>query len=96
MKTEKWKVIVGEGEPKRYVVDGNNTLIADCYAASTDDVGLPDEEEARKNARRIAMLPEMVALLRRIEGSLPRGCRSRGKIGDILRRYDKLTPKTNS
>ena len=54
----------------RYVVGpnrGNNDkLIADCYADTALDLGLPSCEEAQANARLIAACPELLESLKQM------------------------------
>lgn len=73
-KQEKWKVIPGQGDVGRYVVNQNNELIADCFADSSDEVGLLEYAVARRHARRIAMLPDMERLLIDLTDAQPHGC----------------------
>jgi hypothetical protein len=60
-----WRTMETEGEPDRLVVDENNCLVADCNPATAEDLGLP--EDYRANARRIASLPTLHALLANCE-----------------------------
>lgn len=43
----------------RYILDSENTLIADCFADSAWGFGLPDRPERAKNARLIAKAPRL-------------------------------------
>lgn len=47
---EPWDMVEGEGEINRYIVSGT-VLIADCFAASAEDLELPENYEA--NSKRI-------------------------------------------
>jgi hypothetical protein len=53
-----WRV-----EDGRYVVSTDNVLIADCYADSAMDFGLPEPSEYRANARLIAKSPQMATFI---------------------------------
>jgi hypothetical protein len=55
---EAWRV-----EDGRYVVSSDDVLIADCYADSAMDFGLPEPSEYRVNARLIAKSPQMVTFV---------------------------------
>jgi hypothetical protein len=53
-----WRVEVG-----RYVVSSDDVLIADCYADSAMDFGLPEPSEYRVNARLITKSPQMATFV---------------------------------
>src|ERR1017187_1570509 len=53
-----WRV-----EEGRYVVSSDDVLIADCYADSAMDFGLPEPSEYQANARLIAKSPQMATLV---------------------------------
>jgi len=53
-----WRV-----EDGRYVVSDDDVLIADCYADSAMDFGLPEPNEYRGNARLIAKSPQMATFV---------------------------------
>lgn len=86
-KKEKWKVVNHDYDKGRYVVDQNNTLIADCYADSNSSLRLP--ANYKKLAKRIALLPDMERALREVYDLIPWG-RTAGTIAGILDKLDKL------
>lgn len=88
-KKEKWKVVNYGGDKGRYVVDQNNTLIADCYADSALDVLVP-EEDYKNLAKRIAMLPDMERALREVYDSIPWDHFAHTRCAGILDKLDKL------
>lgn len=51
-------------EEDRYVVDEDNVLIADCYADSALDFGLPSVHDVKANARLIAQASKLSCALR--------------------------------
>ncbi len=53
-----WRV-----EEGRYVVSSDEVLVADCYADSAMDFGLPEPSEYRANARLIAKSPQMATFV---------------------------------
>jgi hypothetical protein len=53
-----WRV-----EDGRYIVSSHDVLIADCYADSAMDFGLPEPSEYRANALLIAAAPELLKVL---------------------------------
>lgn len=56
-----WTVSYSDDEDnERYVISNEGVLIADCYADTPLDLGLPGKEEFRKNARLIAAAPELL------------------------------------
>ncbi len=90
---EKWRGVTGQGQAYRYVVDQDNVLIADCYADSMDDVGLPAVYEYKKISKRIAMLPDLVRLLKETSPLLRAGSPLRSKIDSTLSSYEALIPR---
>jgi hypothetical protein len=56
--SDNWRV-----EDRRYVVSSDDVLIADCYADSAMDFGLPEPSEYRANARLIAKSPQMATFV---------------------------------
>lgn len=61
---EEWHVSYSDGEDnERYVISRDGVLIADCYADTALDLGLPSKEEFRANARIIAKAPQMSKLV---------------------------------
>ena len=56
--SDNWRV-----EDGRYVVSSDDVLIADCYADSAMDFGLPEPSEYRANARLIAKAPQMATFV---------------------------------
>lgn len=56
--SDAWRV-----EDERYVVSRDEVLIADCYADSAMDFGLPEPSEYRGNARLIAKSPQMATFV---------------------------------
>ena len=56
-----WRV-----EGGRYVVSSDDVLIADCYADSALDFGLPEPGKYRANARLIAAAPELLKVLKSV------------------------------
>jgi len=46
------------------VVDESNVLIADCYADSALDVGLPSVKQARANAKLISAAPDLYRIVK--------------------------------
>jgi hypothetical protein len=62
MSTKFW-LVAEEEESKRYVVDARDNLIADCYADTALEFGLPELTEVQENARLIAAAPELLAAL---------------------------------
>ena len=92
MRKEKWRVKDGYGEKGRLVVDCNSgTLIADCYAASCEDLRLPDDY--RKLAKRIALLPELEQVLYDVYDSLAWGHPAHTRAATLLDKLDKLKSK---
>lgn len=95
-KKEKWRVIPLCGDKQRAVVDQDNVLIADCYADAFEAIGIPEEAEYKRNAKRIAMLPELVSVLEVAElwiskhNSISCGSLLHSKIAKLLGRYKKL------
>lgn len=87
-KKEKWKVISGNGDAGRYVVNQKYELIADCYANTYDNLGLLDQSVAKRNARRIALLPQMEDMLRAVQETLPLGSRLL-KVNELLNKLDR-------
>jgi hypothetical protein len=63
--TGPWTVL-GVGNNARYVIGEGNVLVADCYADSPLDVGLPGLSEVRGNVRLIAAAPELLSALKRL------------------------------
>lgn len=47
----------------RYVISSDGVLIADCYADTPLDLGLPSKEESKANIRLIAKSPQMSKLV---------------------------------
>jgi hypothetical protein len=65
-----WRTSYSDGDDNgRYVLDSNAVLIADCYADTALDLGLPDRAEYLANAQAIAALPDLIAALRSALGS---------------------------
>jgi hypothetical protein len=56
--SDTWRV-----EEGRYVVSSDDVLIADCYADTHLELGLPSKQEYRANARLIAKSPQMAAFV---------------------------------
>ncbi len=52
-----------DADDPRYVVDENDVLVADCYADTAQDFGVPDLEDIAKNAKLIAAAPELLERL---------------------------------
>lgn len=52
-----------DADNARYVVDDNDVLVADCFADTVEDFGVPDLDDVAKNARLIAASPELLAAL---------------------------------
>jgi hypothetical protein len=61
-KKEKWKVENSRGDKGRLVVDQDNALIADCYADTSDPLGIP--QDYKKMAKRIALQLDPLGSLR--------------------------------
>jgi hypothetical protein len=62
-----WKVTESEDDLiYTYVVDEENRLIADTWAASCADVGVVSSDEAIANAKLIAAAPELIEALAKI------------------------------
>lgn len=53
-----WKATALHGDSKRAVTNADNVLVADCYADTHEDLGLPVEYKA--NARLIAAAPDLL------------------------------------
>ncbi len=59
-----WHVRYSDGEDnERYVISREGVLIADCYADTHLELGLPNQEEYRANARLIAKSPQMATFV---------------------------------
>jgi len=56
--SENWRVEAG-----RYVVSSDDVFIADCYADTHLELGLPSKQEYRANARLIAKSPQMATFV---------------------------------
>jgi hypothetical protein len=56
--SENWRV-----EEGRYVVSSEDVFIADCYADTHLELGLPSKEECRANSRLIAKSPQMATFV---------------------------------
>lgn len=57
-----------EGEHERYVISEHGVLVADCYADTALDFGLPDSfAEAQANARLIAAAPMLLEALQDVK-----------------------------
>lgn len=56
-----WNTPWSDDEPHRYVLGRGDMLIADCYADTAEDFGLPDPEEYQANAKLIAAAPELLS-----------------------------------
>jgi len=57
---EKWHVFESDDRDNgRYVLDGFNNLVADCFADTHLGFGLPDRDDWQRNARLIAKVPAM-------------------------------------
>lgn len=63
-----WRV-----EGGRYVVSSDDVLIADCYADSEMDFGLPEPSEYRANAGLIAAAPELLEVLKSVAARWDKG-----------------------
>jgi len=61
-----WRTTEQDEDIARYVVSENNVLIADCYADTHLDFGLPEEKEYRANARLIAATPKLLKAAKKI------------------------------
>ena len=62
-----WNTTWSDDEPHRYVLGRGDMLIADCYADTAEDFGLPDPEEYQANAKLIAAAPELLDALQKIQ-----------------------------
>ncbi len=87
-KKEKWKVVEFRADKRRAVVDQDNVLIADCYADSEYEHGLP--EDYKKLARRIAMLPDMERALYEVYDYIPWDHPAHTRVATLLDKLDKL------
>jgi hypothetical protein len=70
------------------VVDQDNALIADCYADTSDPLGIP--QDYKKMAKRIALLPDMERALREVYNSIPWGHSAHTRCATILDKLNKL------
>ena len=74
----------------RYVLDGYNNLVADCFADSHLGFGLPDRDDWQRNARLIARAPAMLNALKQVEIILSADCTD----GKLLKAIRKLIATT--
>lgn len=66
-KSGEWRVYE-EDTDSRYVVDAENTLIADCFADTHMPFGLPDRDDRIRNAHIIAQAPKMREFIALVAG----------------------------
>jgi hypothetical protein len=90
-KKETWKVVDHGYDKGRYVINQDDVLIADCYASTTANLGLP--ANYRKLAKRIVLLPQLEQALRDVYDAIPWGHPAHTRAAGLLDKLDKLRPK---